>query len=181
MELVRDVLFAGVNVLSLDLDIAFFKDPIEFVRSLAVGRDILYAAEQGWGDEANMGYYFVRTSEAGRAFMAKMVELGVAEPQGFDQAVFNQLLGSDLALAKAMIPREQGRSFCHMDPLLYPEIGNIGYCIRLVQDLLHAHYHETAFMHFPCLVPWHNMKALMTYAAQMVLYEHADHFFPASM
>ena len=175
LELVRDILNLGADVLVADFDVAYFKDPLEFVRRNSVGYDVLHSTENN-GKTANLGFYFVKSTPGGRDLLNSVVAANYAKPGMWDQLVFTDLMKRKCKYN--YIPFGQGRPLCGWSTRKSDEengyIGPQGKLQMILDNTREAlgKGKNLVFIHMPCTPdPIHN-KAVFTFAAQQVLYEY---------
>ena len=173
LEVVRDILAQGFNVLSMDSDIAYLKDPMAFA---SIDEDLACMAE---GKGVNIGFCYFRSSNATVDFMQKVV----AHPgKGWEQGVFNEVLLKDPgAFVWARTHPPQTVAFGH---IVVDHFGvdmqsvhqNATLALELVGKYLAEPgiYREVAYVHFCGVfkpVLGRTMyKAMLVYEAQMFLH-----------
>ena len=173
LELVRDILAQGFNVISMDSDIAYFKDPMAFA---SIDEDLACMAE---GEGVNIGFCYFRSSIATIDFMQKVV---AHAGQGWEQGVFNEVLLKDPgALVWARTRPPQTVAFRHIvrhySVDKHSVDQNASLALELVGQYLArpANYREVVYVHF-CnvlepVLDRATYKAMLVYEAQLFLHK----------
>eukprot|EP00208_Stichococcus_sp_RCC1054_P003194 CAMPEP_0206137050 /NCGR_PEP_ID=MMETSP1473-20131121/2232_1 /ASSEMBLY_ACC=CAM_ASM_001109 /TAXON_ID=1461547 /ORGANISM="Stichococcus sp, Strain RCC1054" /LENGTH=656 /DNA_ID=CAMNT_0053529945 /DNA_START=535 /DNA_END=2505 /DNA_ORIENTATION=- len=94
MQLTQDVLLQGLSVLSIDLDIVLFKNPLDGKFNPWMNRELdLWTAIDN-GKMLNCGFWFARPTEKTDVFMREWLGRFQVEDPGdiWEQAEFNQIL-----------------------------------------------------------------------------------------
>ena len=130
-ELVAEILHGGVDVLALDMDIVFFRNPLsEHVLQYNDTSIQMLVQKEYPGDDqvVNIGMYFLRSSNATKHFMGEVLR----RRDQWDQGVVNELLWTstdpadiEFRLPWAHIPVSIGSSMCHMLPPSHHHMANL--------------------------------------------------------
>ena len=176
LELVRDILAQGFNVLAMDSDIAYFKNPMALA---SIDEDLACMAE---GDGVNIGFCYFRSSNATVDFMQKVV----AHPgkgKDWEQAIFNEVLQKDpgsKALVWARTHPPQTVGFGHIVQHFGADKRKVDSSAIKTLELVGKYlaepaiYCEVAYVHFNGVfepVLGRTMyKAMLVYEAQMFLH-----------
>ena len=93
--LIYDILKMGYDVLLTDLDLFWFKDPVDELRSSCIknGRDFVIQSEAG--NALNIGFMYVRPTKASLAFYKYVCEKARSKGIGGAQAMFNKIVKSN--------------------------------------------------------------------------------------
>ena len=116
-ELTKQLVEAGYEVLSTDLDVVYVQNPLQLsTLGLAPGQDLLVAREHDDRDGiVNIGIYAVGPSAGGQAFMQAWVS--IRSRNRWDQEVFQEMLDHNVTATNwSIIPSSQGFSMCTLRP-----------------------------------------------------------------
>lgn len=158
-ELALTLLKMGVSALMVDIDMVFFSDPTAYMENLPQ-RD-LYAQNEGYtpgdtvsnGNWVNSGFYFVRPTKKGIAFVEKWL---AEDHSQWDQGVLSRLVGDTS-------PPGVVNEIVYWDVL--PPESNVNHCawgvrsekLDEIEKHLSAYYTNSdawktfVFVHFNCL------------------------------
>lgn len=153
MELVLQLLDAGLSVYALDLDIVVFRNFLDEGVLPVAKHDIVIEHEtRGDNNFCNVGFFFIRSKPATKAFMTEVIDWRIEKNYTWEQAAFNDVLngqGQELEITRSIIPDDEGADYC----MLY------GVSCRTLAELQQIVHHLTengswgdslTFFHLAC-------------------------------
>ena len=116
-ELTKQLVEAGYEVLSTDMDVVYVQNPLQpSTLGLAPGLDLLVAKEHDDREGViNIGVYIMGPSAGSRAFMQEWVSTKYRKR--WDQEVFQEMLDHNAtATSWSVVPAAKGFSMCTLRP-----------------------------------------------------------------
>ena len=176
-ELTKELVKAGYEVLSTDLDVVYVQNPLlESTLGLAPGQDLLVAREHDNNIGVNIGVYAAAPSTGGQAFMQEWVSKRYR--RRWDQEVFQEILDHNLTVSTwGLIPSAKGFSMC----TLRPGYTMQGFKYQVEAFLADEQYgRNMVFFHCACwetLNGYSKAEAMMQFLT-LVLQRWRGHFAP---